>query len=174
MQPGQVHVPVMQYHQHLDRLLLLGTFSKSYAMTGWRLGWLVVPPDSVAVFEKLAQNLFICASTLSQHAALACFETESMAICEQRRDTLRSRRDALIPALENLGFGVPVRPDGAFYVWLDCSRFGDSSALAVPFVPSHHDPDLIFSGPTPCSTSPNCAATCQAWCCSRANSRRRG
>lgn len=128
-----------------DDVVVCNSFSKYYAMTGWRLGWLVVPPDSVAVFEKLAQNLFICASTLSQHAALACFEAESMAICEQRRDTLRSRRDALIPALENLGFGVPVRPDGAFYVWLDCNQFGDSSALAdrlleeagVSLVPGH-------------------------------------
>jgi len=106
----------------------------------------------VPVFEKLAQNLFICASTLSQHAALACFDSASLAICEERRDILRSRRDALIPALKELGFGVPVVPDGAFYVWLDCARLGDSGELAnrlleqagVSLIPGHdfgaHEP----------------------------------
>jgi len=135
-----------------EDVIVCNSFSKTFAMTGWRLGWLVVPPDSVPVFEKLAQNLFICASTLSQHAALACFESASLAICEERRDILRSRRDALIPALKELGFGVPVVPDGAFYVWLDCARLGDSGELAnrlleqagVSLVPGHdfgaHEP----------------------------------
>jgi len=97
------------------------------------------------VFEKLAQNLFICPSTLAQHAALACFEPEALALCEARRGLLKDRRDALIPALEQAGFRIPVRPDGAFYVWMDCSRFGESGRLAdrlldeaaVSLVPGH-------------------------------------
>ena len=104
-----------------------GSFSKFFNMTGWRLGWLVVPPGWVGTFEKLAQNLFICASTLAQRAALACFEPESMAIFGERREAFRHRRDYLVPALRALGFGVPVMPDGAFYVYADCSRFCDDA-----------------------------------------------
>jgi aspartate/methionine/tyrosine aminotransferase len=128
-----------------DDVIVCNSFSKSFAMTGWRLGWLVVPLHSVPVFEKLAQNLFICPSTLAQHAALACFEPEALALCEARRVLLKDRRDALIPTLEQAGFKIPVRPDGAFYVWMDCSRFGDSGRLAdrlldeaaVSLVPGH-------------------------------------
>jgi aspartate/methionine/tyrosine aminotransferase len=113
-----------------DDLIVCNSFSKSFAMTGWRLGWLVVPAHSVPVFEKLAQNLFICASTLAQHAALGCFEPDALALSESRRLLLRDRRDAVIPALERAGFRIPVKPDGAFYVWMDCSRFGESGPLA--------------------------------------------
>ncbi|MEY4864468.1 MAG: hypothetical protein RLZ51_2563 [Pseudomonadota bacterium] len=128
-----------------EDLLVCNSFSKVFQMTGWRLGWLVVPPSTVAVFEKLAQNLMICASALAQHAALACFEPETLSIYEERRRILTARRDAIIPKLKALGFGIPVIPDGAFYLWLDCSRFGDSSALAhrllheahVSLVPGH-------------------------------------
>lgn len=110
-----------------DDMVVTNSFSKFFHMTGWRLGWLVVPPTLVPAFEKLAQNLFICASTLAQKAALACFEPESMRIFRERRDEFRARRDWLVPALRELGFGVPVTPDGAFYVWADCSRFSDDS-----------------------------------------------
>jgi aspartate/methionine/tyrosine aminotransferase len=128
-----------------DDVIVCNSFSKTFAMTGWRLGWLVVPSHTVPVFEKLAQNLFICASTLAQHAALGCFEADALAVCESRRNLLRDRRDALIPELERIGFRIPVRPDGAFYVWMDCSRFGDSGRLAdrlldeaaVSLVPGH-------------------------------------
>jgi aspartate/methionine/tyrosine aminotransferase len=113
-----------------DDVIVCNSFSKTFAMTGWRLGWLVVPSHSVPIFEKLAQNLFICASTLSQHAALACFEPETLALCESRRRVLQQRREALIPWLEEAGFRIPVKPDGAFYVWMDCSRYGDSARLA--------------------------------------------
>jgi len=75
----------------------------------------------VSTFEKLAQNLFICASTPAQHAALACFEPESIAEYERRRGEFRRRRDFVVPALERLGLTVPVVPDGAFYAWADCS-----------------------------------------------------
>jgi aspartate/methionine/tyrosine aminotransferase len=110
-----------------DDMIITNSFSKFFNMTGWRLGWLVVPPAFVATFEKLAQNLFICPSTLAQHAALACFTPEAMAIFKARREEMRVRRDYIVPALKGLGFGVPVTPDGAFYVYLDCSRYSHDS-----------------------------------------------
>ena len=104
-----------------DDVVTVNSFSKYFHMTGWRLGWLVVPPTLIDAFEKLAQNLFICASALAQHAALACFEPTTLAIYEARRLEFMRRRDFIVPALESLGFKVPVMPDGAFYVYADCS-----------------------------------------------------
>ncbi|MFL9872999.1 pyridoxal phosphate-dependent aminotransferase [Paraburkholderia megapolitana] len=104
-----------------DDVVTVNSFSKYFHMTGWRLGWLVVPPTLIDAFEKLAQNLFICASALAQHAALACFEPATLAIYEARRLEFMRRRDFIAPALESLGFKVPVMPDGAFYVYADCS-----------------------------------------------------
>ncbi len=104
-----------------DDIISINSFSKYFNMTGWRLGWLVVPEALVDVVERLAQNLFICASTVSQQAALACFETDSLALYEQRRAEFKARRDYFIPALNDLGLTVPVVPDGAFYAWADCS-----------------------------------------------------
>ncbi|MEG1736003.1 MAG: aminotransferase class I/II-fold pyridoxal phosphate-dependent enzyme, partial [Comamonas sp.] len=101
------------------------SFSKYFNMTGWRLGWMVVPEAMVPVVERLAQNLFICASTIAQHAALACFEPESIAEYERRRAEFKARRDYFIPALEALGLPVPVKPDGAFYAWADCRGAAD-------------------------------------------------
>jgi aspartate/methionine/tyrosine aminotransferase len=117
-----------------DDVVTVNSFSKYFNMTGWRLGWLVVPPGLVGAFEKLAQNLFICASALAQHAALACFEPDTLAIYESRRLEFQRRRDFIAPALESLGFRVPVMPDGAFYVYADCTNVahpsaGDSDAL---------------------------------------------
>ncbi|MGA7779787.1 MAG: pyridoxal phosphate-dependent aminotransferase [Paraburkholderia sp.] len=117
-----------------DDVITVNSFSKYFNMTGWRLGWLVVPPALVGAFEKLAQNLFICASALAQHAALACFDPDTLAIYEGRRLEFKRRRDFIAPALESLGFSVPVMPDGAFYVYADCSQVahpaaGDSAAL---------------------------------------------
>jgi aspartate/methionine/tyrosine aminotransferase len=107
-----------------DDLVVANSFSKFFHMTGWRLGWLVVPTEWVPAFERLAQNLYICASALAQHAALACFTPEAMAEFDRRRDVFRERRDWLVPALRGLGFDIPVEPDGAFYVWVNCERFG--------------------------------------------------
>jgi aspartate/methionine/tyrosine aminotransferase len=90
-------------------------------MTGWRLGWLVVPRSAGARSSDLAQNLFICPSTVAQHAALACFEAESLAEYERRRAEFKARRDWFVPALNALGLHVPVMPDGAFYAWADCT-----------------------------------------------------
>ena len=104
-----------------DSVISINSFSKYFNMTGWRLGWMVVPDALVGVIERLAQNLFICPSTIAQHAALACFEPESLALYEQRRAEFKARRDYFIPALNALGLKVPVMPDGAFYAWADCS-----------------------------------------------------
>jgi aspartate/methionine/tyrosine aminotransferase len=105
-----------------DDVVSINSFSKYFNMTGWRLGWLVVPDSLVPAVERLAQNLFICASAVSQYAALACFEPESLAEYEQRRAQFRARRDFFVPALAKAGLAVPVMPDGAFYAWADCSQ----------------------------------------------------
>lgn len=105
-----------------EDVISINSFSKYFHMTGWRLGWMVVPQSLVPVIERLAQNLFICASTIAQHAALACFTPQSLAHYEQRRQELQARRDYFIPALRQLGLHVPVMPDGAFYAWADCTN----------------------------------------------------
>ena len=114
-----------------EDVIVINSFSKYFQMTGWRLGWMVVPAGLVREVEKLAQNLFISPSAVAQHAALACFKPETLAIVEERRAELDRRRRWLIPALESLGFTVPVVPQGAFYVYADCSRLTrDSFAFA--------------------------------------------
>jgi aspartate/methionine/tyrosine aminotransferase len=105
-----------------DQIISVNSFSKYFNMTGWRLGWLVVPEALVPVVERLAQNLFICASAIAQHAALACFEDDSLALYEQRRAEFKARRDFFVPALQDCGLSVPVMPDGAFYAWADCTE----------------------------------------------------
>jgi aspartate/methionine/tyrosine aminotransferase len=112
---------------HGDDVISINSFSKYFSMTGWRLGWLVVPEALVPAIEKLAQNLYICASSVAQHAALACFEPEAMAEYEERRRQFRARRDFLVPALNQLGLTVPVLPDGAFYAWADCTAHAPNS-----------------------------------------------
>jgi aspartate/methionine/tyrosine aminotransferase len=96
---------------------IVNSFSKYFCMTGWRLGWVVLPPGRVREFEKLAQHLFICAPTIAQHAALACFSPATLKILEERRIEFQRRRDFLVPALERAGLAVPVPPNGAFYVY---------------------------------------------------------
>ena len=110
-----------------ERVFVVNSFSKYYGMTGWRLGWLVAPDDGVGDAEKLAQNLYLAASTPAQYAALAAFTPEAQAIFEERRREFQARRDFLLPALRELGFHIPVTPDGAFYLYADCSRFTDDS-----------------------------------------------
>lgn len=119
--------PIQTALAYSDRVLVVNSFSKYYGMTGWRLGWLVAPDDCVADAEKLAQNLFLAASTPAQYAALAAFAPESQAVFEARRREFQARRDFLLPALRELGFGIPVTPDGAFYLYADCGRFTDDS-----------------------------------------------
>ncbi len=107
--------------------VVLNSFSKYFGMTGWRLGWLVAEEDAVAEMEKIAQNLFISPATLSQHAALAAFEPQTLAIFEQRRAAFAERRDRLVAGLRELGFGIPLMPEGAFYVYADASHLTDDS-----------------------------------------------
>ena len=108
-------------------VISINSFSKYFCMTGWRLGWMVVPEALVAPIERLAQNLYICPSSIAQHAALACFEPEAITEYEHRRAEFRARRDFLVPALDALGLAVPVLPDGAFYAWADVSKHAASS-----------------------------------------------
>ncbi|MGP9679538.1 aminotransferase class I/II-fold pyridoxal phosphate-dependent enzyme [Halomonas sp. 86] len=109
---------------------VVNSFSKYFGMTGWRLGWLVAPPRAVEPLTRLAQNVFLAASTPSQHAALAAFTPECRAILEQRREILAERRQVLLDGLATLGLAPDLPPQGAFYVWLDISRYSrDSQAF---------------------------------------------
>ena len=115
-----------------DELFVISSFSKYFNMTGWRLGWLVAPEGAVRDIEKLAQNLYISPPTISQRAALACFQPETLSILEARRREFQTRRDFLVPALRELGFQIPVMPSGGLFVYADCSRFGmDSERFCV-------------------------------------------
>jgi aspartate/methionine/tyrosine aminotransferase len=114
-----------------DDVFVINSFSKYFLMTGWRLGWLVAPAWALPALERLAQNLFLAAPTPAQHAALAAFAPATLDELESRKAELRARRDFLLPALRERGFVVPVTPQGAFYLYADCSRFtADSQAFA--------------------------------------------
>lgn len=122
-----------------DEAFVLNSFSKYFGMTGWRLGWLVAPPAAVGELEKLAQNLYISASSVAQYAALACFEPRTLEILEERREAFGQRRDYLLPALRELGFGIAVEPEGAFYLYADISAFGDDAfAFCRHFLEEQH------------------------------------
>jgi aspartate/methionine/tyrosine aminotransferase len=110
-----------------DDMFVINSFSKYFGMTGWRLGWLVAPESFVKPLGILAQNLFLAAPTIAQYAALTAFRPDTLAILEQRREAFRARRDYLMPALQSLGFGIYQKPEGAFYLYADCSRFSDDS-----------------------------------------------
>src|SRR5688572_6596484 len=109
-------------------VVLINSFSKYFCMTGWRLGWVVLPVGAVRGFEKLGQHLFISAPAAAQHAALAAFLPESISILEGRRAEFARRRDFLVPALRRAGLSIPAEPHGAFYVYADCGR--DARAFA--------------------------------------------
>jgi aspartate/methionine/tyrosine aminotransferase len=110
-----------------EDVFVINSFSKYFGMTGWRLGWLVAPEDAVDQLDKLAQNLFLSAPTPAQHAALAAFQPETQAVLDQRRQEFQRRRDFLLPALRGLGFDISVEPQGAFYLYADCSRLTQDS-----------------------------------------------
>ncbi len=101
-------------------VVVVNSFSKYFCMTGWRLGWVVLPPGALRGFEKLAQHLFIAAPTAAQHAACAAFSAESLGELERRRSEFARRRDFLLPELQAAGLAVPAEPHGAFYVYADC------------------------------------------------------
>lgn len=117
--------------RYSDDVFVINSFSKYFGMTGWRLGWMVVPEEYVDGIERIAQNVFLAPSTPAQYAALAAFSPETKALLEERRLIFRDRRDYLLPAIRELGFSVPVTPDGAFYIYANCSKFtSDSFAFA--------------------------------------------
>ena len=110
-----------------DQVFVINSFSKFFGMTGWRVGWLVVPDGFVEVAEKLAQTIFIATSTHSQFAALASFSAENLAELYSRRDEFRRRRDFLYENLLRMGFKIACKPEGAFYIYADCSAFTQDS-----------------------------------------------
>lgn len=110
-----------------DDVFVINSFSKYFLMTGWRLGWLRAPAWAMAGLERLAQNLFLAAPTPAQHAALAAFSATTLATLETRKAELRERRDYLLPALRERGFVIPTQPQGAFYLYADCSAHTDDS-----------------------------------------------
>ena len=112
---------------HSDDVVVVNSFSKYFGMTGWRVGWLVVPRALVPVMDKLAQNLYISAPTVAQHAAIAALAPAVRPLLDARRDEFRRRRDYLYTALDDLGFGIASAPPGAFYLYADCSAFTDDS-----------------------------------------------
>lgn len=113
-----------------DRAFVLDGFSKRYAMTGWRLGYLVAPRPFVRPIQKLQQNLFICANSFAQWAGIAALR-EAESDVERMRATYDERRRYLVPALRELGFGVGFEPRGAYYVLANARHLsGDSVALA--------------------------------------------
>jgi aspartate/methionine/tyrosine aminotransferase len=110
-----------------DDVFVINSFSKYFGMTGWRIGWLCVPEEFIAATEKLAQNIFIATSTHSQYAALAAFDENTLEELERRRLEFGARRDFLYDNLLRLGFKIPVKPEGAFYIYADCAKFTDDS-----------------------------------------------
>lgn len=118
-----------------DDIFVINSFSKYFGMTGWRLGWLVVPQAYIREIEKLAQNLYIAPPTPAQHAALAAFEPETTAILEARRAEFQARRDVLLPGLARLGFEIATMPRGAFYVYAGMGDLAqDSYRFALDLV----------------------------------------
>ena len=109
-------------------IFVLNSFSKFFGMTGWRLGWVVVPELAVGPMTKLAQNLFISPSTVAQYAAVAAFTDAAMSIHNQRKKTFEARAKILAHGLVALGFNIPVMPDGAFYLYVDISHTNMDSA----------------------------------------------
>ncbi len=136
-----------------DDAWVIQSFSKFYGMTGWRLGWLVVPEYAIEACERIAQNLYLSSSAIAQQAAMAGFRPEVEAECFARRDELKARRDYLLTALPELGLPVMANPDGAFYLYVDvsnytydaqafCSRLLQEAGVAIT-------PGIDFAGPVP-------------------------
>jgi len=110
-----------------EDVVVINSFSKYFGMTGWRLGWMVVPEYYIPVIERLAQNLFLAPATPSQYGALAAFSKDSLTIMETRRVELQQRRDYLLKELPKLGFKIPVIPNGAFYIYADARELTQDS-----------------------------------------------
>ncbi len=117
----------LKIEQHDENIIVINSFSKYFNMTGWRLGWLVAPASLVNDMDKLAQNIFLAASTPAQHAALAAFKSETNIILELHKEEFKQRRDYLLPKLKELGFKIETEPQGAFYIYANCEKFSKDS-----------------------------------------------
>ena len=104
--------------------IICNSFSKFFGVTGWRLGWAVVPEYTIEAVDDLATNYYLCAHTPTQHAALACFTPESLAVCEERRQELLARRRIVVSGLERIGLPLEVVPNGAFYAYFSVAGTG--------------------------------------------------
>jgi len=107
--------------------IVVNSFSKYFGMTGWRVGWMVVPNELIEKATILAQNLFIAAPTMSQYGALRALDEDLREELERRRSAFRERRDFLLPALQAIGFDIPYIPQGAFYLHAGIREFGEQS-----------------------------------------------
>ncbi len=112
-----------------EDVLVINSFSKYWCMTGWRLGWLIAPEGLMPAVERLAQNLFLAAPTPAQHAALAAFDPATLGILNRYKAELRARRERLLPALRDLGFDIPIKPEGAFYIYAGLGRLADDGEV---------------------------------------------
>ena len=113
-----------------DRAVVFNGFSKAFAMTGWRLGYIIVPPDMIRPLQKMHQNFFISANAFVQAAGIAALR-EALPDSERMRRAYDERRRFIVPGLRRLGFGVATEPNGAFYVFANARRYsGDSYRLA--------------------------------------------
>jgi aspartate/methionine/tyrosine aminotransferase len=110
-----------------DECFVINSFSKYFGMTGWRIGWMVVPECYIDAIDRIAQNIFLAPPTISQYAAFTALKEDTQIVLEERRDVFRQRRDFLLPALEQLGFEVAAKPQGAFYIYANCEQFTDDS-----------------------------------------------
>ena len=110
-----------------DECFVINSFSKYFGMTGWRIGWMVVPEFYVDAIDRIAQNIFLAPATVSQYAALAALKSETQVLLDERRDIFKQRRDFLLPALKQLGFEIAAKPQGAFYIYANCEKFTDDS-----------------------------------------------
>ncbi len=119
---GEVHT-ILEF---TDRAFVINGFSKLYAMTGWRLGYLIVPKEFIRPMQKIQQNLFISANSFVQWGALAGLKEAGKDI-QKMRETYDRRRRFLIPRLRELGFGITVEPTGAFYILANAKRFSENS-----------------------------------------------
>lgn len=120
----QIEFTAAEFSQNI---FIINSFSKYFSMTGWRLGWLLAPEQFVGSLDRLAQNLFLAAPTVSQYAALDAFNSATLSVFDQQRDELRIRRDFLYAGLLELGFIIKAKPGGAFYIYADVSSFTDDS-----------------------------------------------
>lgn len=110
-----------------SNVIVINSFSKFFGMTGWRLGWTVVPEHLIPILDRLGQNLFLSAPTPSQYGALAVLEEDALAILEERRQIFEQRRNTLIKSMQNAGFSIKTLPQGAFYLYWDVSNLTNNS-----------------------------------------------